>query len=209
MMHLSEKVFKSVAQHNAHLVVVSKYYNKEETELLIKKCDQYKNLIYGYGENRVDGLDTKSLDRDQVHFIGNLQSNKLKVIAQQCSVIHSLDSIKHAQKLNELLDGQSIGVFLQIMLDKDKPNGIRASELERFTFEMQSFENLEVLGLSGMGKAMTDSSEAEKRSEFQVLKQLRDMYLPGRLISAGTSQDYKVALEEGIEVVRVGRAIFK
>ena len=71
---------------------------------------------------------------------------------------------------------------------------------------MKEFRNIDILGISGMGKLNKSVSE-NKRLEFQLLKKLRDKYLSGKLISAGTSQDYKIALDMGIDIVRVGKKI--
>lgn len=66
---------------------------------------------------------------------------------------------------------------------------------------------LQIRGLSAIGAG--DFTEAEKRAEFRRLRNLRDQYVPGGILSAGTSRDYEIALEEGVELVRVGRAFFE
>ena len=102
-----------------------------------------------------------------------------------------------------------LNAFIQIKLDESKPNGIESKELENFLQEMKKFKNIEILGISGMGRLSVDSKKINNKKEFQFLVKLRDRYLPEKLISAGTSQDYEVALDEGIEVVRIGKGVRK
>jgi len=233
-MMVNDLVFQKVKKAKAQILVVTKYYEKEDTEKLIDICEQkYSSVIFGYGENRVKSLKKKvecrmsnvepelekgTLKRENCHFIGTLQSKKLKTIVRYCSVLHSLDSLKHARLLNECLEQRKIEgkesrlqVFLQIKLDSQKPTGIDPHELGEFYEQMRSFKHLSIIGISGMGKKLdtdSDLSKRHKRAEFQQLIDLRDQYLPGKLISAGTSQDYDIALSMGIDVVRVGRAVF-
>ncbi len=208
-MNLNTSIFEKVSQANGKVLVVTKYWDKEKTKTLIKKCEQeYGPIVFGFGENRIQALAEKDLPREKVHYIGNLQSKKLSKIAKYCSVIHSLDSINHAEKLDKV--GLSLGIFIQIKLDKNKPNGIEPEELKNFSEKMKKFKNLEVLGISGMGKLSVDNkqlTENSNKKEFQLLVDLRNKYLPKKSISAGTSQDYEMALEEGIDVVRVGGGV--
>ncbi len=211
-MNLNKTVFEKVSQANAKILVVTKYYDKERTELLIEKCEQkYGDIVFGFGENRLEALEEKNLPREKVHFIGNLQSKKLRKIIKYCSTIHSLDSLKHAEKINKyLVEGDLfLSVFIQIKLDKSKPNGILPDDLDDFLQKMKKFKNIEILGISGMGKLSVDNKESKisHKKDFQLLVDLRDKYLPQKLISAGTSQDYEMALKEGIDVMRIGRKI--
>ncbi len=211
-MNINKQVFKKVASKNAKILVVTKYWNKKITEDLIKECEEdFSKIFFGIGENRVKILEEKKILREKVHFIGNLQSKKLKKIVKYCSTIHSLSSIKHAEKLNKISNENNLKlkVFIQIKLDKNKPNGILPEELKTFLEKMKKFENIQILGISGMGMAIDNQQLTinNKKIEFKLLIKLRDKYLPRKLISAGTSQDYEIALEEGISVVRIGRKI--
>lgn len=212
-MNLNTQVFEQVCAAGAKILVVTKYWDKVKTNDLINKCDQsFGDVFFGVGENRTEVLEEKNLPREIVHYIGALQSKKLAMIAAHCSVVHSLDSRRYAKKLNNILVQSDfrIGAFIQINLDKDKPTGINPDKIEEFLEKMTKYPNIEILGISGMGQwSQMESEEAvkKKRQEFQLLKKIRDLYLPGKLISAGTSQDYEIALEEGVDIVRVGRSI--
>jgi hypothetical protein len=139
-----------------------------------------------------------------MHFIGNIQSRNIPDIVKHCSVIHSLCEVRHAEKLNEL--GKT-KVFIQINISREaQKSGILPEALPTFLESMSPFQNIEILGISAMGAG--GFSDATKRAEFIGLKRLRDKYLPEGKISAGTSRDFEIALEEGIEIVRVGQAIF-
>lgn len=210
---INDSVFEKVKRANARILVVTKYYEKIKTEALISTCEQkYSSMIFGYGENRVEGIGGKGLERNKTHFIGNLQTKKLRKILKYCSVIHSLDSLKHARYLDLYLNELKIKnekltmkVFLQIKLDPTKPTGINPEDLSGFLKDMKVFKNLEMAGISGMS-SLREGDHGEGKKEFQLLLDLRNKYLPGKLISAGTSQDYEIALKMGIDVVRVGRA---
>ena len=163
--------------------------------------ENYGDILYGIWENRIDQIKEKSLNRDTVHFIWNIQSKKIKDIVRYCSTIHSLSNLKHAQ----IIESQSIEIsaFIQIGLDQEKQNGISAEELPKFLEACKDFKYLKIIWISGMWSMKI--SEKEKREEFQLLKYLRDKHLPHWLISAGTSADYEIAIEEWIDIVRVGQ----
>ncbi|MCF7918211.1 alanine racemase [Candidatus Gracilibacteria bacterium] len=103
--------------------------------------------------------------------------------------------------------GGKLQVFLQINISREpQKGGILPEDFKTFLKQIQTFENINILGISSMGAGefTTDS----KHQEFQELKDLRDKYLPYGKISAGTSRDWEIALEEGIDVVRVGQSLF-
>ena len=82
---------------------MTKYWDKETTkEILTEAQEKYNNVFLGIGENRVETLENKKLPREHTHFIGNIQSRKIKKIVECCSTIHSLSSLKHAQKIESL-----------------------------------------------------------------------------------------------------------
>lgn len=209
-MKINETVFEKVRKAQKQILVVTKYWGKTETEQLLDLCEKnYGDVFFGLGENRIETLQIKNLPREKVHFIGNIQSKKISKIVKYTSVIHSLQNLKHAQLLNEAegkqFPNEKLKVFLQIKLDTEKETGILPEDFENFLKEIEKFENLKICGISGMGKYT--ASEKEKEAEFLLLKKLRDLYLSGKKISAGTSQDFEEALKKGIDVVRVGRAV--
>jgi len=200
-MQINYSVLDQVKATGAQLVAVTKYLSPAELEKILPMLKNHP-AVCGLGENRVEALIAKHISRENCHYIGRLQSRKIKEIVAHCAVIHSLASLKHAR----LID-QPTQCFVQVNVsgDPDK-EGISAETLPGFLAEVQTFENVEIVGLSTMGWG--EFEIAEKRQEFKDLITLRDQYLPTGKTSAGTSRDYEIALEAGIDVVRVGSGLF-
>lgn len=198
---LNSLLFQKVQSAEKQILCVTKYWDSETTHTILKEVENsYPDIFFGLGENRVESLQEKNLPRESVHFIGNIQSQKIGDIVKYCSCVHSLASLKHAQKIeNQWI---SVKAFIQIRLDEEKNIWISEAEISKFLEIYKGFKHLKIIGISWMGS--WEFSEAEKRKEFQKLVSLRNTYIPHWLISAGTSRDYELALEEWIDVVRVG-----
>lgn len=201
---------------NAKLVAVS----KTKPEALIQEA--YDLGVRVFGENKAQELARKheNLPKDiEWHMIGHLQSNKVKYIAPFVSLIHAVDSIKLLKEINKqaLKQNRTINCLLQIYIaDEDTKFGLSQEELQALmqSKELKTLENIKIVGLMGMA---TNTSNLDKvRLEFRSLKQSFDQLgtsdLPTNVImqelSMGMSGDYKIALEEGSTLIRVGSAIF-
>jgi hypothetical protein len=175
-----------------------------------------------FGENRAQELASKydALPKDIIwHMIGHLQTNKVKYIAPFVGLIHSVDSIKLLEEINRqgFKLGRIIPCLLQIHIAEEESkfgfSPQEASELISSTI-WADMKNIEVVGLMGMATFTPD--EQQVRKEFRSLKvffeKLRAGGLPAPVkmdqLSMGMSGDYKIALEEGSTMVRVGTAIF-
>jgi len=203
---LQDKVFTNVANAHKKILIVTKYWDKEETHSILQEAkEKYPNIIFGLWENRIKKIVEKKLPREQTHFIGNIQSQKIREIVKRCSTIHSLYSLKHAIKIESTWF--PVNAFIQIKLDKNKDIWICEDTLEYFLQACSSFKNIKIIWISWMWA--WDVSESEKKQEFQKLISLRNMYIPGWLISAGTSRDYEIALSEWIDIVRIWSAGIK
>jgi len=204
---LNSEVCKKIQLHKKKILIVTKYWDQEITLQIQKEAkENYPDIYFGIWENRTNILQEKNLPRENTHFIGNIQSREIKNITRLCSTIHSLSSIKHAKKIEN--QNVKIQAFIQIKLDETKNIWISEEELSEFILACKDFKNLKIIWISGMWAA--DIQESEKREEFRKLIHIRDQYMPQWLISAGTSRDYQIALEEWIDVVRVGsKAIVK
>ena len=203
---LHNTLFQNIHTADKKILIVTKYWNKEKTLNIYQEAKKdFSEIIYGLWENRIEDIIEKSLPRNTVHFIGNIQSQKISQIVRYCSVIHSLSSLKHASKIENIW--LPISAFIQINLDTNKDIWISGENLEYFIKACSNFKNLKIIWISGMWSA--DVSESEKRSEFRKLLSLRDTHLPKGLISAGTSRDYEIALEEWVDIVRVGSKILQ
>ena len=198
------------------LVAVSKFH---PAETVLKAYDAGQRI---FGESRVQELMAKqpTLPADiEWHFIGTLQKNKIKYIAPFVSMIQSVDSIKLLQEI----DGQAgkcnrkIRVLIEVHIaEEESKHGFSFDEcFAFFTSEIQEqYPNIQVCGLMGMA-TFTDNTE-QVAGEFAKLQSLfdeiRSMPTTDKLIftelSMGMSDDYKIAIEKGSTIIRVGTAIF-
>jgi len=164
-----------------------------------------------FGENKVQEMVSKYevLPRDiQWHLIGHLQTNKVKYIAEWVSLIHSVDSVKLAEEIDKQgrKSGRIIPVLLQVHIAQEETKfGFDKEELFRFLKE-NDLKNIEIRGLMGMASNTDDVNQVRK--EFRGLKSLFDQIGNLKELSMGMSSDYKIAMEEGSTMVRIGTAIF-
>ncbi len=175
-----------------------------------------------YGENKVQELVAKYelLPKDiHWHLIGHLQSNKVKYIAPFVNLIHSVDGLKLLTEINKqaLKNNRIIDCLLQFHVATEETKfGLYQSEAIELldSKEYTSMKNIRVVGIMGM--ASFTENESLIRSEFQSLKSifhsLKESHFPGdnafKEISMGMSGDYKIAIEEGSTMIRVGSTIF-
>ena len=203
---LNTQLFTDIQASGKQILLVTKYWDTDRTKKILSQAEsEFWKIVYGIWENRIEQIKEKNLPRKNIHFIGNIQSQKIPEIVQCCSFIHSLSSLKHAEKIEN--QGLETKAFIQIRLDTEKNIWISEEELWDFLTACKNFRYLKIIWISGMWAG--DIWETEKRREFQKLIQLRDTHLPKWLISAGTSWDYKIALEEWVDIVRVGRKIME
>jgi uncharacterized pyridoxal phosphate-containing UPF0001 family protein len=189
-------------------LAVTKYWDLEETEKFIWELSlDEKNILVWFWENRIESFFEKKLKREETHFIGNIQSKDIKHIVKFCDTVHSIDNLKHVKKLEEICNKQDtwIKFFLQINIDKNKDWGIIPEQIPEFLELIDKCDNISLVWFSAIWKA--EFNEEEKREEFRLLKKLRGKYLPHWFISAWTSRDYKIALEEEIDIIRVGKSL--
>ena len=162
--------------------------------------------VHHYGENRDSDAITKAAAVPGTwHFQGQIQSNKLKSIAAWADVLHSIDDISHASKLNSLVTSKDI--FVQVSLD-NQPNrgGVLPDLVPEFLEQVSAFANLNILGL--MAVAPLDE---EPVSAFSRLKALSDRTVKthpkANRISAGMSNDFEAAISQGATHIRIGSQI--
>ncbi len=175
-----------------------------------------------FGENKVQEMCEKYevLPKDiKWHMIGHLQRNKVKYIAGFVDLIHGVDNLKLLKEIDKqaLRHNRIINCLLQIKIaEEDSKFGL--SKIEALQL-MQSadFKNLKNISIQGvMGMATFTNEEDRVRDEFKSLKQISDEFKAefakyndqNSIISMGMSGDYKIAIEEGSNMVRVGSSIF-
>jgi len=207
-MKLNKRLLADFTNSESKLLAVTKYWNIEETNNIISQFTQEQSeILIWLWENRVSSLKEKNLEREATHFIWNIQTKEIKFITEYCSTIHSLDNIKQVRKIDNICEKQGnwIKVFIQVNVDSEKQWGIKEKDIEQFIAAIDETTNVSLIGFSIIWKA--DCSEQERREEFQFIKNIRNKYLQKWIVSAGTSRDYKIAIEEGIDVVRVGKSL--
>ena len=170
------------------------------------------------GENRVQELTEKyaQLPGIEWHLIGHLQTNKVRYIIDKVSLVHSLDSLTLAEEINKraLAGGRTIAALVQVnVAGENTKYGLNLAETVDFIETVRKLPGLAIRGLMTVGPYVSDPEEI--RPVFRKLKmlaeQVKTMDLPGvemKHLSMGMSNDYKVAVEEGATLVRVGSVIF-
>ncbi|MEO6523494.1 MAG: YggS family pyridoxal phosphate-dependent enzyme [Mucilaginibacter sp.] len=207
---------KELKPTKAKLVAVSK---TKPAEAVQEAYDAGQRI---FGENQVQELVEKyeALPKDiQWHLIGHLQTNKVKYIAPFISLIESVDSLKLLQEINKqaLKNNRVIDCLLQVYIaDEETKFGLSYDELIELlrSPEYTELKNIRITGL--MGIATNTESEKQINDEFQELKVLFDGIKVSffrkddffKEVSMGMSSDYKIALEQGSTMIRVGSTIF-
>jgi pyridoxal phosphate enzyme (YggS family) len=169
-----------------------------------------------FGENYVQELVDKydQLPKDiRWHFIGHLQSNKVKYIAPFVHLIHGVDSLNLLKEINKqaLKNNRVIDCLLQVHIAKEETKfGFNEKELQliiiQIKHELHEFKNIRVIGLMGMASFSDDKDLV--RNEFRTLKIMFDANDQLSTLSMGMSGDYKTAIEEGSNMVRIGSLLF-
>ena len=201
------------------LVAVSKVRTEDDI------MDLYTLGHRDFGENYVQELIEKQLvlPKDiQWHFIGHLQTNKVKFIIPFVHLIHTVDSFKLLLEINRQAKktDRVVDCLLQVHIAKEETKyGLHEAELEELMQGLNAagkaheLENIRVAGLMGMASLTND--EFRVRVEFELLSSLYDKYASIRsanvhftTLSMGMSDDYRIAIEEGSNMVRIGSLLF-
>jgi pyridoxal phosphate enzyme (YggS family) len=173
------------------VVVATKYVSPEDLASLAEAG------IEVVGENRAQDLQAKHAaygDAFRWHFIGHLQSNKAKVVNELCELVHSLDSEAAARRL-------TIPALLEVNLSGEPTkSGVAPEQIGEWVARMPTLRGLMTM------PPLADDPEAS-RPWFRRLRELGDAH-GLRDLSMGTSQDWRVAVEEGATLIRVGSALF-
>jgi len=194
------------------LVIVTKTHSAE------KILEAYKAGHKIFGENRVQELTGKhkQLPEDiEWHLIGHLQTNKVKDIIPFVSLIHSVDSTKLLHEINKCAEkgNRVVNCLLQVYIAREETKfGLSFEETEELldSPEFNKMKNIRVTGLMGMA-TFTDNKD-QIRNEFKSLKtfysRLQASHTTFQTLSMGMSSDYKIAVEEGSNLIRVGSLVF-
>jgi hypothetical protein len=205
------KIKSELSEKKVTLVAVSKTKTAEDILAL------YTEGQRDFGENYVQELmDKRAALSDDIrwHFIGHLQTNKVKHIISFVYLIHGVDSLRLLTEINKQAAKASrvIDVLLQVHIAREETKfGLDAAELaetmENLRANPGQWANVRVRGLMGMGSNTEDP--AAVTAEFQQLKVLLDQWFPSDgILSMGMSGDYQLAVKEGSTMVRIGSLLF-
>jgi len=205
--------------------LISKLQEKKVTLVAVSKTKPVEAIQHLYamgqrdfGENYVQELAEKyeALPKDiRWHYIGHLQTNKVKYIAPFVHLIHSVDSEKLLKEINKQGEKHNrvIICLLQVYIAKEETKfGLDFSEAEAILKKADSYKNVSIAGLMGMASNTEDNSLIE--AEFRALNTFFHVVKPGianpkfEIISMGMSADYGIAIEQGSNMIRIGSLLF-
>ena len=204
-----EKILKDIEGYNPRVIAVTKYYNEK------KMIEAFEAGLRDFAESRaldaiekINKIDDTTRAQSIYHFIGHLQTNKVKYVVGNFEYIHSVDSLKLAKCIDE--EANKIGIKQKILIQVNNANeaqkfGIEPAQLENLINEVANLKSLDLVGLMNIAPLTDD--EDELRRLFNDMKKLVDEYQLKEL-SMGMSHDYKIAIECGATMIRLGRILF-
>lgn len=210
------QIQEDIAPYKPNIIAVTKYFDENAI------IDAYNAGLRDFAESRVieaiekiNRLPAEIRDNSRFHFIGHLQTNKVKKVVRYFDYIHSVDSLKLAKVISE--EAQNLGKVQKILLqvnnaEEEQKFGLSKVEVfEIFNF-IKELPSIEIAGVMNM--APLGASETELNSLFSEVVQIKsklekDFNCELKEISMGMSQDYKIAVRHGATMVRIGRKLFK
>lgn len=212
---LQQKVFDACQRGNRNpeeikIIAVTKYVTTERATEAVE-CG-----VMNLGENRDEGLLekwSKLGDKPIWHFIGTLQTRKVKNIIDKVDYIHSLDRESLAKEINARAGDKTISCFVQVNTSgEESKHGLTPEMVIPFLKKLEKFPKIRVEGLMTMAPFTED--ETVIRECFHILKklqleiqQIQLPYAPCQELSMGMSNDYEIAIEEGATMIRIGTAL--
>lgn len=211
-----EKIKTQIVPYKPTIIAVTKYFDEQQ---IIK---YYEMGFRDFGENRVkDALDKinklpeEIIQNSKFHLIGHLQTNKAKLAVGKFDLIHSVDSLKLAKVISEEAERQ--GIVQKILLQinnarEEQKSGFLPEEIKDAFSEIMNMSSIKICGVMNM--APIDSSDKELHELFGNIKQINDVLqsefrVELKQISMGMSRDFRIALEEGATMIRLGRILFE
>lgn len=197
-------------EHEIKIVAVTKYVSTETAQKAVEAG------VNNLGENRDDGFLNKydKIHDEELnwHFIGSLQTRKVKSVINKIDYLHSLDRISLAEEIEKRAD-HKIKCFVQVNIaEEETKHGQKPENVIQFIKELEAFSKIEIVGLMTMAPYTDD--QLVIRKVFQELANLQKEiqalkldYSPCRELSMGMSNDYGIAIEEGATFIRIGTSL--
>lgn len=197
---------KNEVGDDVNIIAVTKYHTVEQS------LEAYEAGVRHFGENRIEGFmeKRKALPDDaEVHFIGTMQSRKVKDVIGELHYLHSLERESVAKKIEQSAS-HAVKCFIQVNVsDESSKHGLQPSEVEAFLSKLADYKYVKVIGLMTMAPHTKDVSAIE--NTFTGLKDLRDTlvktYPDVKELSMGMSNDYALAIQNGATYIRIGSKI--
>ncbi|WP_239760785.1 YggS family pyridoxal phosphate-dependent enzyme [Mammaliicoccus sp. J-M39] len=197
---------ESSFETSPQVIVVTKYVTID------RAIEAYQAGLRNFGENRIEGFieKKKQLPDDAImHFIGSLQTRKVKEVIDDIDYLHALDRLKLAKEIEKRAN-HKVKCFVQVNVSgEESKHGMSPEEVIPFIKEMENFEHIEIVGLMTMAPLTEDKEKL--RQYFKQLILLKDKvqslnlsYAPCTELSMGMSNDFNEAIIEGASYVRIG-----
>lgn len=197
---------ESSFEKSPQVIVVTKYVTID------RAIEAYQAGLRNFGENRIEGFieKKKQLPDDAImHFIGSLQTRKVKEVIDDIDYLHALDRLKLAKEIEKRAN-HKVKCFVQVNVSgEESKHGMSPEEVIPFIKEMENFEHIEIVGLMTMAPLTEDKEKL--RQYFKQLRLLKDKvqslnlsYAPCTELSMGMSNDFNEAIIEGASYVRIG-----
>lgn len=205
-----ENILKIAKNYDPKIVAVTKYYDTDRI------LEAFQAGLRDFGESRaqesikkINKLDDTTKSQSIYHFIGHLQTNKVKYVVGFFDYIHTVDSLKLAECIN--LEASKKGIIQKIFIQVNNARepqkfGIYPEHLENLIDEVYKLKSLELVGLMNIAPLIDDTAELQRL--FSQMHKLKEQYNL-RELSMGMSHDYKIALENGATVIRLGKILFE
>lgn len=198
-----KEILKRIGNSRVKIIGASKHQSAEKIQFLSDK-------IFAFAENYVQEflMKKKYVTNINWHFIGPLQTNKIKNIVGEVDLIQSVGRLKEAEEISKHANKKSIiqKILLEVNIASEKSKlGFLPSEIESNILKISELKNIKTIGLMCMPPLFKDPNET--RPYFKKLKSMAD-FLKLNELSMGTSQDFEVAVQEGATMVRLGEILF-
>jgi len=199
----------TIQNDNITIVAATKYFTTDHMRTL------YELGIHDFGENRDDSFLQKYEALQDIditwHFIGSLQTKKVKKVIDKISYLHSLDNLKLAEEINKRRT-TPLKCFLQVNISNEETkHGLDFNDVVPFIQALKPYKMIDVIGFMGMAEFTTDEDIIHR--EFQKLNDLQQVVLQEldielKELSIGMSNDYKIAMEHEATFLRLGSVLF-
>ena len=204
-----DRILKDIKGYNPTIIAVTKYYDIDKMiEAFNAGLRNFAESKAQDGVEKINKIDDTTKSQSIYHFIGHLQTNKVRYVVGNFEYIHSVDSLKIAQHIDQ--EAQKKGIKQKILIQVNNAQetqkfGIAPEQLENLIEEISKLKSLQLEGLMNIAPLTDDSKELQKL--FHEMKNLQEKFHLKEL-SMGMSHDYKIALDNGATMIRLGRILF-